>query len=368
MSETVRKWTFGLITLAICCGIILTFVSWFRVCTGSCEEGHNWRFFGMPFEVPGLLFFISLLFLHFYSLKIPHLAFYGGLMTVGALGSEAYFIYIQKAVIGTWCPVCLSIAACIFAAFVGYGSAFVSDLAIAIKQKNKGEIMNNIWKGISILSIFVLGFFMSIIGTSRFNPLEAAENTIKESLIFGQKDSPIEVYIFTDWACPACRQLEPEIEKMVPLLMKKSRLTFVDHAIHTETLNYSPYNVSFMIKNKDKYLELREALTKLSIEQPAPTDEQVEKIAEKLHTKYQQLHFSDITLSQKYFKQLGKQFGVSKTPTLVVINRETKKGKRLVGGDITEANVLKAIDSLSGTSKDHKEEPKSEEDEDKIFL
>jgi hypothetical protein len=111
-----------------------------------------------------------------------------------------------------------------------------------------------------------------------------------------------------------------------------------------------------MIKNKDKYLQLREALTKLSVDQPAPTDEQVEKLAEKLNTKYQQLHFSDIALSQKYFKQLGKQFGVSKTPTIVVINRDTKKGKRLIGPDITEANVLKAIQSLSAASKEEKAE------------
>ncbi len=148
--------------------------------------------------------------------------------------------------------------------------------------------------------------------------------------------------------------------------MKKARLTFVDHAIHTETFNYSPYNVSFMIKNKDKYLALRKALTKLSVENPAPTEEQVEKLAEKLNTKYQQLHFSDIALSQKYFKQLAKQFDVHRTPTLVVINRETKKGKRIVGTDITEKNVLSAIESLSRSSSTKEESPVQEKKDDAL--
>ncbi len=361
LSSTVQKCLFRLITASALAGIILTMVSWLKICSGSCEEGHNWRLFGLPFEITGILFFIVLLVLHLYSKKIPLLAFYAGLITFGALGAEFHFILLQKYVIGSWCLICLSIASCILLAAIGFGIRYFAKFSSSVKHKNKGEIMHNIWKGISGISILVLGFFISVVGTSKYNPLEAAENTIKESLAFGNKDSNIEIYIFTDWACPACRQQEPEIEKMAPELMKKWRVTFADHAIHTETLNYSPYNVSFMIKNKDKYLKLREALTQLSQETPAPTDEQIEKLAEKFNTKYQQLHFSDIALSQKYFKQLAKQFGITKTPTVVVINRETKKGKRLVGPEINEKNVIKAVESLSESNKDEGSEDIKEE-------
>jgi protein-disulfide isomerase len=349
-----QKWLFWIIALAFCAGLILSIVSWLRICTGVCSESHNWRLFGLPFEVFGISYFAILLVMHRISLTSPGLSFYTGLMVAGGLGAEVKLIYIQKYDVGSWCPVCLSIAACIAAAALCFVIKYSFEVSSSIKQRNQGNIMTNVWKGISGLSIFILGLLMTMIGALHFNPLDAAENTIKESLAFGNKDSPIEIYLFTDWACPACRQLEPELEKMFPDIIKQGRFTFVDHAVHTETLNYSPYNVSFMIKNKPQYLKLRRALTELSQETDAPTDEQIEKLAEKENTKYQQLHFSDIALSQKYFKQLAKQFKVSKTPTLVIINRETKKGKKLIGPEITEDNILKAVESLHTDSESAK--------------
>jgi thiol-disulfide isomerase/thioredoxin len=342
-----QRWLFCIVILAVCTGFILSIISWLRLCSGVCSESHSWRIFGLPFEFIGLLFFLTVFVMTVLSIKYPDLTFYTGLMLVGALGSECKLIQIQKYEIGSWCPVCLSIAACIFLAFLCFTIKFISEISSAIKQRDKGELMNNLWKGVSGIAVFILGVLLAVIGVSRFDPLDAAENTIKESLAFGDKDSPIELYLFTDWACPACRQLEPNLEKMFTTITKNARFTFVDHAIHTETLNYSPYNVSFMIKNKPQYLKLREALTKLALQTATPTDEQIEKLAESFDTKYQQLHFADITLSQKYFKQLAKQFGVSKTPTLILINKETKKGKKLIGSEITEENVLKAIDALN---------------------
>ena len=37
---------------------------------------------------------------------------------------------------------------------------------------------------------------------------------------------------------------------MYPRIMKKAGLMFVDRAIHPETMNYIPYNLSFMINEK----------------------------------------------------------------------------------------------------------------------
>lgn len=347
LSEPWRKGLFRISFFALFVGCILSIVSWLRLCSGACSESHSWLVFGLPFELIGALFFISLMLLLFFSMRYNELTFYIGLMLAAALGSEYRLIQIQKYEIGNWCPICLSIATCIAIAALCFTIKYVAEVSCAIKQNDKGELMNSLWKGISGGSIFILGLLLAIIGVSRFDPIEAAEATIKESLVFGDKTSPIEIYLFTDWACSACRSLEPELEKMFPDLIKKTRFTFVDHTIHTETLNYSPYNVSFMIKNKPQYLKLRKALTKLSEQTEAPTDEQVEKLAEEEQTKYQQLHFSDIALSQKYFKQLSKQFNVSKTPTLIIVNRETKKGKKLIGGEITESNIFKAIEALS---------------------
>ena len=264
-------------------------------------------------------------------------------MILGALGAEIHFILIQKFKIGAWCPVCLSIAASVGLAALCYAIKYILELT----QNARGSLMTQLWKGFAGLSVFVLGFLISLLGTAKFDPLAAAEVTLKESLMFGNKESPIEVYIFTDWDCPACRALEPTLEHLAPKIMEKARLTFVDQAIHTATLNYSPYNVSFIIRNKADYFKLRDALTHLSLKTGSPTEAQVEQIAEDLKTKYEPLNFSDISLSQKYFKELGRQFGVRQTPTAILVNLKTRKGKKLIGVDqITESNVERAISSL----------------------
>ncbi|MCE5316463.1 MAG: thioredoxin domain-containing protein [Parachlamydia sp.] len=339
---------FGITAFGLLAGLILSVVSWLRLCSGACAESHNWHFFGWPFETLGLLFFIPVNLLFWIAKFRPSArAFLStgiGLMVAGAVGAEIHFILVQKYEIGAWCPVCLSIAASVGVAAIGFAIKYLDEIA----HHERGNYMTSLLKGYAGLSVCALGFLLSLIGVVKTDPLAAVEATIKESLVFGEKESHIEVYIFTDWACPACRALEASIDTLAPAIMQKARLTFVDLAVHTQTLNYSPYNVSFMIHNKAEYFKLRDDLTKLSLKTGTPKDEQIEKIAKSNHTQYEQLNFSDIALSQKYFKQLSKQFGVNQTPTAIVLNRETRKGKKLIGVDeISEANVLKAIASLS---------------------
>jgi len=342
-----EDWLYVIVILATVAGLVLSGVSYLRMCSEACSEVHNWRLFGMPFEYFGGLFFIPLLILFGLATKFPWLKFLCGLMLAGAAGAEVKFILLQKYQICSWCPICLTIAACIFVACAALFVIYAMELKTLIARGVRGDIMTGFLKGFTGLSLFALGFLLATVGCMRFDPLAAQEATVKDSMSFGKKDGAIEIYMFTDWACPACREMEHDLEKMAPDIMQKARLTFVDYAIHTETLNYSPYNVSFMIKNKPEYFKLRSDLTELSLKTATPTDEQVEKIAEKEGVKYQQLNYSDITLSQKYFKQLAKQFGVTKTPTMVIINTKTKKGKKLIGvPEITESNVLKAVESL----------------------
>ncbi len=350
LPRRLNDWLYLFAFVAIVLGFLLSIISWMRICSEECAESHNWCFCGLSFEFAGMLFFIPLLVIHGLSKIFPPLSFIAGLMLMGALGAEIKFILIQKYDIGTWCPICLCIASCIFVATICYGIMYFTDLKLLRKQGPKGEYMNSIWKGIAGISVFFLGFLLAVVGVYKPDALAAQEATLKDSIAFGDKTSPIEVYMFTDWACPACRQLEINLERMAPAIMAKARLTFVDYVIHTETLNYSPYNVSFMIKDKPEYFKLRDELTTLSLKNANPTEEDIQKIAEKVGIKYQPLNFADIALSQKYFKQLATQFGVSKTPTMVIINTKSKKGKKLVGiPEITESNVLKAIESLKGS-------------------
>ncbi|MBS4168739.1 thioredoxin domain-containing protein [Parachlamydia sp. AcF125] len=338
---------FLIVSLALVSGMILTVVSWLQLCTAECSEGHQYLLFGFPFEVLGGIFFAGTAAVHLLSLRSPRWSFITALLLAGGLGAELFFILIQKYQIGVWCPVCLGIAASIGIAalpiLVEYGIHFRE----ALKLEDRGEIMKNIWKGAFSCAIFCLGFMLAFLGTSKFNPLQAAEKSLKDNLAFGNQDSQIEVYIFTDWECPACRYIEPRLEGIYKVAGEKAKIYFVDLAVHHTSMNFTPYNMSFMVHNKPAYFKLRKMLEDISQKTVTPSQEQIETEMRKLGQKFVELNYADIDVGHKYFKKLGKQFNVNKTPMLVVVNSDAKKEKELTGEEITQENVLKAINLLS---------------------
>lgn len=347
-SSPKHQWLYIMATLGIVAGFILSIISWLEVCTQECAATHFYRLFGLKFETVGIIFFPLLFAVHWASFYKKQLSFIVGLMLAGALGAEIVFIQAQKVLIGHWCPICLSIAASVGIASLAYFLGYANDLKFYVNESRRSEIMLNLRKGIATATVLVIGFVMAFFGMTKIDALEVAENSIKDSVAFGNLKSPIDVYFFSDWQCPACRQVEPKLKELIPHLTKNARLTFVDFTIHPESLNFTPYNLSFMIHNKKKYLDLRDALTTLSIETETPNDEAVEKLANSHGVTYKQLNYSDVALGLKYFKTLGEEFDINSTPTLVLVNETTKKGKKLFGvAEITAENIDKAIETLN---------------------
>lgn len=343
-----QQWLFILASVAILSGFCLSIISWLEICSQACQATHEYRLLGIKIEDLGIIFFSILSIFHFGSLRKNFFSFIAALLLAGALGTEMIFIYTQKVLIGHWCPVCLSIAACIGLASLAYFLNYADYLKHTVNESKRSETMLHLQKGLMTACAILLGFLITFFGLGKVDELMAAENSIKDSVAFGNMRSHIDVYFFSDWQCPACRQVEPKLKEIVPLIMKKARLTFVDFTIHPTSLNFTPFNLSFMIHNKGKYLELRDALTLLSIETETPTDEQVEKLALDHDSRYKQLNYSDVALGLKYFKTLGEEFDISSTPTLVLVNETTKKGKKLFGvAEITPENINKAIDKLN---------------------
>ena len=330
--------------LTIVAAIILTFFSLFELCTKECQEGHNYHIFGMPFEWLGLLIFIPVAIMYVLAQKNQQWFTWIGLIFASALGGELVFIGFQKYVIGAWCPVCLAIAATVFIGCVTLSYSYFENLL-----QRKGNIMDYIWRGAGTFAALCIGFTASFVGITKVDALQAVENTIKEKIAFGDKNSDIEVYIFTDWACPACRKLDPILPMITQSASKDARVTFVDHAVHPETLNYIPFNLSFMINNKKDYFKIRQILTDISIETGTPQEEVIEERVSRIGVEYKQLDYVDVSMGIKYFKELGEKFKVKGTPTLVIINTDTKKGKKLAGtAEITEAKVQAAIEEMKG--------------------
>lgn len=331
-------------TLALAAGFILTLLSIFEVCTSSCVEGHKYRLFHLSFEEFGLLFFVPTLISFLLSKRSRFFAWATGLMLAGALGGELYFLYVQKYLIGSWCPICLGIATSLFIAASSYAAEKFISLKNNEQQTKRGIVMKS--ATFSLLTAIV-GFTAAFLGVAKIDPLEAKQESLKESIAFGNPKSPIEVYIFTDWFCAACHELEPAFKKMAPAIEREAKLFFIDANIHDDSMNFTPYNLSFMIYNKPKYFDLRGALVAISEKTDAPSDSLVQEEIAPYAVTLKELNYRDIALASKMFSKLKQQFSVSSTPTVVVLNAATKKGKRISGGsDITEENILKAIKEL----------------------
>lgn len=345
--ELMRKSLYFLTLFALALGLILTIISFARLCSSQCAATHDYRIWGMHFETIGMIYFPLLFAAHALSWKSARFGLLTALLLAAGLGAELVFIGVQKFLIGSWCPVCLSIAATIALAAIYPIYNLLTKQSFAINPTPNEEKMNDSIQKILIGTVFAMGFLGSFIGIDKINPLDAVQESVKESITFGPEKSDIEIYLFTDWQCPACRKLENNLESFVPEIVDKYKLVYVDFPIHPETMNYTPYNLSFMMNNKTKYLKIRDALTELSEKTGTPTEAQVEASVAKYDVTYKPINFADVAVGMNYFKHLADEFKIDSTPTMVIVNRATKKGKKLYGAqEINQTNIQKAVDAL----------------------
>jgi len=198
-----------------------------------------------------------------------------------------------------------------------------------------------------ILFAFLAGMGATAMGLKKPDAL-AAGLPVK-SLAFGDEESSTEVYMITDWFCPACRVAEPEILKGARKAMRKAKVVFVDYPVHPETFNFIPYNLSFIVREKAKYLEIREAMAALAKRTKEPTPEDVQAAVSPLGVKYVPLNYVDVMAGMQYFSSLVKKFKVPGTPSVVVLDSRTGKTKTLYGIlEITSDNIMKAVAEVPG--------------------
>jgi uncharacterized membrane protein len=329
--------------LAFLAGFSLSIVSLMDFCKEACKETHEYEFFGIPIGWLGIGFFSAVMVCHY--LRWDWIV---SLMIGGALGSEIVFLLIQYEIIGEWCPVCVSIAACIFIAAAILTIGYFKKLWNYLRLGLKSMISRQVLKGVSTISCVMLGFFLALFGVIKPEKTFADGTSENENPIFGNRDSSIEVYVISDWFCPSCKELEPKIEAILPRVLEKASVIFVDRNIHPESMNYMPYNLSFMLKEKEKYFALRKVLLKMTADTKTPTPDQVQAAINSLGVKYKPLNFSDIDSGHRFFQGIAKTFQVDSTPTVVIANKRKVKAKKLVGNEeITEKAILGWINKLS---------------------
>jgi protein-disulfide isomerase len=313
-------------------GLVLSVEALLKICT-DCSETTDYRVFGLDFGWFGIGFFSLLLLMLALRGKATICHWGIRLMLFAAAGAEVRFIWIQKYEIGQWCPVCLSLAAAVFAACVGTGWENYREWAAKGTSMKSGLVC-------SLLAalFFVMGVGAAVVGVSK----EAA--SAKPDLFLGRRSSPTTVYFVSDWFCPASRRVEPVIERMYPELARSVRIGFVDFPIHRETTSFTPFNLQFLAFEKTKYMSLRKALSALSLRTVTPTEDEVRRAIALLGVTLRPINYSDTLSGMEKNLAVYRGYGVSSTPTVVVTNAGTRKKLLLVGENrITPEAVRGAI-------------------------
>lgn len=322
MSEKQNRllwWGVGLSLVTAC---LLTALVWSDLCDIKCSKVRDYRLLGLSFEVIGCVYFsvaVGLWCASWKRLLLPFLAL--------GVGAELAFFYTQKLLVQSFCPICLGIGASVSLAALG-----------TYLIERRGQL----FVGCMLLSALVTPFAIE----HREDALQL-ELGLKERIAFGDAHSDIEIYLFTDWGCSACRKLEPRLESLWGQLVGGARIYFIDLPIHQITYNYMPINLSFMQHNKRDYLALREILTTLSKEDPTPFPDTIEKAVEPLNVEYVQLPYTEVLQGLKLFQSLAVSMKVSKTPTMLIKHAKKRKVIRLVGPTgITIENIRDAMNTI----------------------
>lgn len=311
------------------------------LCTDMCVGTHKWTIFGLPFPLFGIGFF-GLALVLFHLRERPAVRDVFPAVIAGAWGAELTFLYVQHSIIRQWCPICVAVAFCVLLA----GAALAPGYFSGIRQRfgtGRGAVMRYLSKGAVLAAMMVAGAYVAFLGLG--NPASSHAETIP--LALGKLDADVEVYVITDWFCAACRKAEPDMERAYPNIMSRARLVFVDLPIHRESMNFIPYNLSFLVREKEKYLAIRKALLELATRTREPTPEDVQKAVAHLGVTYRPLNYADVNAGIQYFQHVVKSFQVEGTPAMVVYNRKTKDAKILNGiRDLSYPVIMMAVSGV----------------------
>jgi hypothetical protein len=115
-------------------------------------------------------------------------------------------------------------------------------------------------------------------------------------------------------------------------------------------MNFTPYNLAFLIHDKAHYFKARKVLLELTEKTESPTDEEIEKSATQKGLRFQELSFTDVKSGMDFFDQVVKKYHLRATPTLVIVNTRTGRYVKLEGGsEITEKNVMTALKKMENS-------------------
>lgn len=209
--KAARSWKYPI-------NILLAFIAvglevYYTLCGGSCSYLRG-DLLGVPLQYIGMAFMACTVLLSLFRADFLLLA----LLSAG-VGVEAYLVGFQVWY-STYCPYCLAFGGIIMILFL-----------LNFDPARK-------WMAIISMALALILFPLFFEGS--LTPSYAEDAPISAP-VFGQ--GKVSVRIYTDYYCPPCRAMEPEIEPIILDLLKnkKINLTFIDTPFYQYSSLYARY-------------------------------------------------------------------------------------------------------------------------------
>lgn len=240
------------------------------------------------------------------------------LLSLG-VGSELYLLYFQVRM-GTFCTYCLI-----------FGALLILQFLINFEKEKKKLVVLFV-----LLGLFVFPLFFH---TENLAYGEVVSSRLPSS--FGE--GKITVRIYTNYFCPPCKAVEPEIESLVRTLVNENiiNVTLVDTPSHSLSVLYARYFLYALGQtppNIDHAFLVRRALIEASnmmIDHPEKLESFLESKGIKI-SKFDPKPIFDV------YTRLLREDKINATPTCVII-RDGKRETFVGGKEIVEAlrNLLR---------------------------
>lgn len=284
---------------------------YYSICGGACSYLRG-DLIGIPLQYVGMAFMACVAFLSLLKADFPLLA----ILSVG-VGVEAYLVGFQIWY-STYCPYCLA-----------FGGIVVILFLLNFDRARK-------WTAIVSMALALILFPLFFEGS--LTPSYAEETSISAP-VFGQ--GKVSVRIYTDYFCPPCRAMEPDIEPIILDLVKRNKVAvmFIDAPFHEHSALYAKY----YLYTAGGKAEIRNAFAVRAVlneaaEQNIGDPVRVENL---LHQKGMKIKpFDPKYIFDLYTKALNTD-GIRSTPTCVVEYHDGRKEKATGRADIVK--VLKTL-------------------------
>jgi thiol:disulfide interchange protein DsbA len=286
-----------------------------QLCANACAFIRG-DILGLDLNIFGILFYSLLLVIAVLYRKVyPKEWLMKALAAIASIGMGAELILIKFQVQnGVYCPKCLI-----------SGFFFVVMFFVVAPHLKKWVV---------ILLVFLGVFFASFTFSGSVIPSYAEEAGAPN---FGNDKGQIEIIVYSDYFCPACRQVDEQIHTALRKLKDKVRIRFVDVPLHAGSLEYAEvflYTWFESGNNLEAAIKVREILfdeAKTKAEQSGAMNALKKK---GILFKVDREHAREIF--RGFYNPLMTMDKINATPTLVIVRGNERKSH--VGGkDISKA-------------------------------